>query len=112
MCDRTPSERTIEVDNIASFSCDFDLFWQPVLYTANNAPDGCPTSFPGGKVVSDVAIFSKGINSLDRIFNANGDLLFGTKIEFRRRSIPEPSTIFGLLVFGFSLAIFRKVSSN
>ena len=98
LCDRPQAERVIDPDNILAESCDVNLSWEPTRYIGTNAPDGCPTSFPGGKVVSDVEIFADGTNSLDQIFDANGNLLFGTPIEFRQaQAVPEPSVTLGLM---------------
>ena len=99
-CDQPPSEQVVNLDNVVTESCDLVLNWDPIGYIANNAPEGCPTSFPGGKVISEVEIRPDGIDSLDQIFDAEGNLLFGTLIEFRSTSsVPEPSSIISLLAF-------------
>lgn len=100
ICNRTESERIINFNNLVPVSCDLEIIYQPNLYTGNNAPDGCPTS-SGGKVVSRVTIRENNINALDQIFDAQGNLLVNTPIEYRRiASIPEPTFILGLLAIG------------
>lgn len=100
LCDRPEQERSTNVSNLAATICDLSLVWEPTRYYGNNAPNGCRTS-TGGKVVSEVAIWESAINSLDRIFDANGNLLVATPIEFRRtNSVPEPSISIGLVTFG------------
>jgi hypothetical protein len=77
-------------------------------YIANNAPNGCPSS-SGGKVVSSLTLRNGVIASLDQIFDATGNLIVSTPIEFRsRKSIPESSYTLGLLAFGMSLAFSGK----
>ncbi|WP_229552045.1 hypothetical protein [Nostoc sp. XA010] len=81
-------------------SCNLELLWEPTDYIGNNSPNGCPTS-SAGKVISSITIFQNGIDSLDKIFGANDNLLFATPIEFRRvNSIPEPSFTLGILALG------------
>ncbi|HEY9729432.1 MAG TPA: chromophore lyase CpcT/CpeT [Chroococcales cyanobacterium] len=101
LCNRPESERVVNISNIlTATSCNVELFWEPTRYIGNNAPTGCPTS-SGGKVVSNVEVFGDRIDSLDRIFSANGTLIAGTPIEFRRiTSVPEPSSLLGLVAFG------------
>ena len=114
LCDRPASERVVDLDNISPQSCDFQLAWQPELYTANNAPNGCLTA-SGLKVVSDVTIGKRAIDSLDLGFDLNDKLVFGTKIEFLAvTSIPESSLALGLLTFGFlgmGLRVLNKQKS-
>lgn len=101
LCNRPESERIVNSSNIlTATSCNVELFWEPSRYIGDNAPTGCPTS-SGGKVVSNVEVFGDRIDSLDRIFAPNGTLIAGTPIEFRRiTSVPEPSSMLGLLAFG------------
>lgn len=100
LCNKPEPQRIVNINNIVATSCDLLLIWEPKRYTATNAPNGCPTS-SGGKVVSQVAISNSGVDALDQIFNAQGNLLVGTKIEYRPlNSIPEPSITLGLLAFG------------
>ena len=100
ICNQPESERIINFNNLVATSCHLNLIWEPLRYIGTNAPNGCPASF-GGKVVSDVTIEPNNINSLDRIFDARGNVLVATPIEFRRTtSVPEPSPIFGLLAIG------------
>ncbi|MFH7030159.1 MAG: hypothetical protein ACHBN1_33555 [Heteroscytonema crispum UTEX LB 1556] len=55
-------------------------------------------------MVSDLAFWDSGIDSLDRIFDAAGNLIVNTPIEFRRiKSIPESSFSLGLLAIGIGL---------
>ena len=84
MCDRPKFQRVVDMENVVTQSCDVEVNWQPRRYSGNNEPEGCPTSFPGGKVVSEVTIKRRGTDSLDRIFDAQGNQLFGTDIKFRR----------------------------
>jgi hypothetical protein len=84
MCGRPAHERVIEASNVAGPSCDLDVRRSGHTYAGDNAPEGCPTSFPGGKVVSEVSIRRNEVDSLDRIFDANGTPIAGTPIEFRR----------------------------
>lgn len=112
LCDRPQAERVIDPGNILTESCDVNLSWEPTRYIGTNAPDGCPTSFPGGKVVSDIEIFADGSNSLDQIFDANGNLVFGTTIEFRQaQAVPEPSVTLGL-IFLSSLGLAATFKPN
>ncbi|HEY9603730.1 MAG TPA: CpcT/CpeT family chromophore lyase [Allocoleopsis sp.] len=101
LCNHPESERVVDISNIlTATSCNLELLWEPNRYIGNNAPTGCPTS-SGGKVISNVEVFGDRIDSLDRIFAANGTLIAGTPIEFRRTtSVPEPSSILGLLAVG------------
>ncbi|MBH8572019.1 chromophore lyase CpcT/CpeT [Nostocaceae cyanobacterium CENA369] len=100
LCNRPESEQVIDSSKVLGTSCNLELFWQSTDYIGNNAPNGCPTS-SGGKVVSSVTVSKIEIDSLDKIFTANGNLLFATPIEFRRvYSIPEPSLTLGLLAIG------------
>ncbi|MDY7013556.1 MAG: chromophore lyase CpcT/CpeT [Cyanobacteriota bacterium] len=112
LCDRPSSQRTLDIAQIQPASCDIFLAWQPNVYTGTNDPIGCPTSFPGGRVISDVEIRRDSVSSLDRIFNADGELLFGTRIEFQRlNSVPEASTtlaLFGLGLLGMGSAVVRR----
>jgi hypothetical protein len=101
LCDRPESERAIDFANIVPQSCDLDLNWLLDRYIGTNAPVGCPASFPIARVVSDIVIQENSIDSLDRGFDASGNLIFGTLIEFRRiNKIPEPSFAIGFLVLG------------
>lgn len=100
LCNQPEQQRIINISNIATTSCDLSLTWEPNRYIGTNAPNGCPTS-TGGKVVSNVTFLNNGVNSLDQIFTANGNLIVNTPIEFRRvTSIPEPSFILGILALG------------
>ncbi|WP_392532403.1 chromophore lyase CpcT/CpeT [Nostoc sp. C117] len=100
LCNRPESEHIVDSSKVLSTSCNLELFWEPTDYIGNNSPNGCPTS-SGGKVVSSVTVKINGIDSLDKIFGANGNLLFATPIEFRRvDSIPEPSFTLGILALG------------
>lgn len=100
LCNQPEQQRIINISNIATISCDLSLTWEPNRYIGTNAPNGCPTS-TGGKVVSNVTFLENGVNSLDQIFNANGNLIVNTPIEFRKTtSIPEPSFILGILALG------------
>ncbi|WP_013334592.1 CpcT/CpeT family chromophore lyase [Gloeothece verrucosa] len=111
LCQRPQGERVIDFSNINPFSCDLQLAWQENLYQGNNAPNGCPSTFPpGGKVVSYLNLGENDIYSLDQIFNANGGLEAGTPIQFRRVTIPEPSLLDGLILFGVSSILIKKVS--
>ncbi|MDJ0675903.1 MAG: chromophore lyase CpcT/CpeT [Calothrix sp. MO_167.B42] len=84
MCTRPKSQRIIDMANVETQSCDVEVNWQPGRYSGNNEPEGCPTSFPGGKVVSEVTIRGRGTDSLDRIIDSQGNQLSGTEIKFRR----------------------------
>ncbi len=112
LCNQPEQQRIINISNIATTNCNLSLVWEPSRYIGNNAPNGCPTS-TGGKVVSNVAFFNNGVNSLDQIFNANGNLIVNTPIEFRRVTpIPEPSLLLGILalgIWGNATAFFGKV---
>ncbi|MGD1809549.1 chromophore lyase CpcT/CpeT [Dapis sp. BLCC M126] len=100
LCDRPQSQQVINATNIDDFSCEVNLSWISNSYVGSNAPVGCSTTFPGGKVVSDVLIKPNFIESLDQIFDGNGDLLFGTTIAFERvGTVPEPSILLGLFAF-------------
>lgn len=111
ICNRPEPERFVNTSNIVATSCDLEFIWQASRYIANNAPDGCPTR-SGGRVVSNVVIGDSRINALDQIFDARGNLIVGTPIEFRRiNSIPEPSSTLEFLalgVWGIGLALKRK----
>ncbi len=110
LCDRPQSQQVINATNIDDFSCEVNLSLFQNSYVGNNSPTGCPTTFPGGKVVSDVSIKPNFIESLDRIFDGNGNLLFGTPIAFKRlETVPEPSILLGLFAFsGLGIGIVRK----
>ncbi|MDJ0615577.1 MAG: chromophore lyase CpcT/CpeT [Calothrix sp. MO_192.B10] len=84
ICDRPIFQRVVNTDNIVTQSCEVEVIREARSYSGNNEPDGCPTSFPGGKVVSEVTIKRRSIDSLDRIIDADGNQRFGTEIEFRR----------------------------
>lgn len=100
LCNHSQSTRTVSINNVEKNTCNLQLFWEPNSYIGNNAPNGCITS-DGFKVVSDVTIEQSSIDSLDKIFDAKGNLLVATPIEFRRvESVPEPSVTFGLLALG------------
>ncbi|MEH2159631.1 MAG: chromophore lyase CpcT/CpeT [Nostoc sp.] len=111
LCNRPDSEHIIDSSKVLGTSCNLELLWEPIDYIGNNSPNGCPTS-SGGKVISSVTVSKDGIDSLDKIFGANGNLLVATPIEFRRLdSIPEPSLTLGILalgVWGTSKTILRK----
>ena len=111
ICDLPSSERILDLSQILPESCDVELMWQsePIRYVGNNAPEGCPTSFPGGKVVSEVEVFADAIFSTDRIFNSSGDLLFGEPIEFRRVTTPEPLSALVLIGLGLGYAALSKL---
>ncbi|BAY83821.1 hypothetical protein NIES267_33150 [Calothrix parasitica NIES-267] len=100
ICNRPKSERIVNFSNLIPVSCDLEIVYEPNFYTGNNAPDGCPTS-SGGKVVSRVAIRESSIDALDQIFDARGNLIVNTPIEYRRiASVTEPKIIFGLFAIG------------
>ncbi len=84
MCTRPKSARIVNIANVATQTCEVEVNWQPGLYSGNNEPEGCPTSTSGGKVVSEVTIRARGTDSLDRIFDGQGNQIFGTEIKFRR----------------------------
>jgi hypothetical protein len=111
LCNRPESEQTIDSSKVLPTSCNLELLWEPTDYIGNNSPNGCPTS-SGGKVISSVTVSQNGIDSLDKIFGANNNLLFATPIEFRRvYPIPEPSFTLGILalsVWGTSKTISSK----
>ncbi|MGD1714890.1 chromophore lyase CpcT/CpeT [Dapis sp. BLCC M172] len=110
LCDRPQSQQVINTNNLDTFSCEVNLSLFQNSYVGNNSPTGCQTTFPGGKVISDVLIQPNFIESLDRIFDGNGDLLFGTTIAFERvGTVPEPSILLGLFLFsGLGIGIGRK----
>lgn len=112
LCNQPEQQRIINISNIATISCDLSLTWEPNRYLGTNAPNGCPTT-TGGKVVSTVTFLNNGVNSLDQIFNANGNLIVNTPIEFRRTaSIPEPSLLLGILALGLwgnTIALTGKI---
>jgi hypothetical protein len=111
ICDRPHRDRLIDPNNIATTSCNLNLTLEPSGYVGDNAPAGCPSSFQGQPitVVSSVSIQKNEIDSLDKIFTANGQLIASTPIEFRRTtSVPEPSPVVGLL--GLGIAGIRKPS--
>ncbi|MDF5708343.1 MAG: chromophore lyase CpcT/CpeT [Nostoc sp. S4] len=100
LCNRPESEHTLDSSNVLKTSCNLEIFWNAGDYIGNNSPNGCPTS-SGGKVISSVVVSENDIYSLDKIFAANGNLLFATPIEFRRvDSIPEPSFTLGIIALG------------
>ena len=108
ICNNPQPERIINNSNILETSCDLLLMLQNNRYIANNAPNGCPSS-SGGKVVSSLTLGNGVIDSLDQIFDATGNLIVSTPIEFRRvKSIPEPSYTLGLLALGMSLTFSVK----
>lgn len=115
LCNRPESEHTLDSSKVLATSCNLELLWEPADYIGNNFPNGCPTS-SGGKVISSVTVSQNSIDSLDKIFEANGNLLFATPIEFRRvDSIPEPSVTLGILalgVWGTSKTILGKYKQN
>jgi CpeT/CpcT family (DUF1001) len=115
ICNNPESERIVNVSNIVPISCNLEIIWQSNRYTGTNAPNGCPTS-SGGKVVSELAFWDSGIDSLDRIFDARGNLIVNTPIQFRRiKSIPESSFSLGLLAIGIGLiglTLKRKSKQN
>lgn len=104
LCNKPEIERVVNTNNISTAACNLLLTYSPQRYIGNNAPEGCPTS-TGGKVVSKVTIFENGIDSLDQIFNAQGNLLVATPIEYRRVGIPESSTNWGILAIGVGIAV-------
>lgn len=106
LCDKPESKRVVTSNNISTAACNLLLLWEPQRYVGSNAPNGCPTS-AGGKVVSKVTIFDNGVDSLDQIFNAQGNLLVATPIEYRRVNIPESSTTLGILTIGIGIAVKR-----
>ncbi|MEA5627028.1 chromophore lyase CpcT/CpeT [Nostoc sp. UHCC 0251] len=100
LCNHSKSTRTVSINNIEKNTCNIQLFSEANSYIGNNAPNGCITS-NGFKVISDVTIEQSSIDSLDKIFDAKGNLLVATPIEFRRiASVPEPSFALGLLALG------------
>jgi CpeT/CpcT family (DUF1001)/PEP-CTERM motif len=104
LCNLPQPQRVININNIATISCDIQLMREPLRYVGSNAPNGCPT-FAGGKVVSNVSISENSVSSLDTIFNPRGDIVVSTPIELRRiSSVPEPSSTLGLLALGIGLA--------
>lgn len=114
LCDRPESEQFINATNLDNFNCEINLSWLLNSYVETNAPEGCPTTFPGGKVVSDIVIKPNLIDSLDLIFDGNGNLLFGTPITFERvEKVPEPSILFGLFALGgLGIGTIRNVIRN
>ena len=111
-CNKPESERIVNLSNIVATSCDLQLVWEPTRYIGDNSPNGCPASF-GSRVVSHVVIQDSEIDSLDQIFSPTGQLIAGTPIEFHRsKSIPETSSILGLLalgIWGTGSALKRKL---
>ena len=108
LCDRPQSQQVINATNIDTFSCEVNLSWFSNSYVGSNAPVGCPTTLPPGKVVSNVLIKPNIIESFDRVFDINGDLLFGTPIAFHRiETVPEPSILLGLFALS-GLGIFKN----
>lgn len=119
ICNEPEAERTFNIENVLSESCELSLVQESNKYVGTNTPVGCPTSFPGGKVLSEVVIQANQINSLDQIFSANGTLLFGSRIEFERVSssttVSEPTGQLGLValgVAGISVALKRTLSER
>ncbi len=110
LCDRPETEQFINAKNLDSLSCEINLSWFQNSYVGNNSPVGCPTTFPGGKVVSNVLIKPNIIESLDIVFDRNDNLLFGTPIAFHRvETVPEPSILFGLFALsGLGIGTVRK----
>ena len=101
LCNRSPSERVVNFANIIDQSCDLQLDWQPGVYVGTNQPQGCVTN-SGATVISEIAIAANTINSLDRIFDQNDNLLFATPIEFRRvETVDEPTVPSTFLLLGF-----------
>lgn len=112
LCNRPESERVVSVNNISTVACNLLLTWEPQRYVGNNQPNGCPTS-TGGKVVSNVAILANAVESLDQIFDARGNLLAGTTIQFQRVNIPESSLNLAILAVGIGFtfkAVTRKLA--
>ncbi len=101
LCNEPQSTRKIPTSNLPITSCDLNLIWQETdYYKGSNEPNGCPAGF-GLRVVSNVTVWADRIDSLDQIFNAQGDLVVNTPIEFRRvYPIPEPSLMLGILAVG------------
>ena len=100
LCNHSKSTRTVSINNVEKNTCNIQLFLEANSYIGNNAPNGCITS-NGFKVISDVTIEQSSIDSLDKIFDAKGNLLVATPIDFRRiASVPEPSFALGLLALG------------
>ncbi|MDY7007497.1 MAG: chromophore lyase CpcT/CpeT [Cyanobacteriota bacterium] len=110
LCDRPESEQFINATNLDDFNCEVNLSFVSNSYVGTNSPEGCSTTFPGGKVVSNIVIKPNSIDSLDRIFDGNGNLLFGTPITFNRiEAVPEPSILLGLFVLsGLGLGTASK----
>lgn len=110
LCDRPRSEQVINAVNLDNFNCEVNLSFVSNSYVGTNEPEGCSTTFPGGKVISDIVIKPNSIDSLDRIFDGNGNLLFGTPITFNRiETVPEPSILLGLFVLsGLGLGTASK----
>ncbi|NEO52495.1 MAG: PEP-CTERM sorting domain-containing protein [Okeania sp. SIO3B5] len=99
LCDRPESEQFINATNLDNFNCEINLSFVSNTYVGTNEPEGCSTTFSGGKVISDIVIKPNSIDSLDRVFDSNGNLLFGTPITFNRiEAVPEPSILFGLFI--------------
>ncbi|MBR8836813.1 MAG: PEP-CTERM sorting domain-containing protein [Stigonema ocellatum SAG 48.90 = DSM 106950] len=110
ICNLPEPERIVNYDNVVPISCNLDLTREPSRYVGTNAPSGCPTS-TGGKAVTNIAIQDGSISVLDQIFDATGNLISNTPIEYRKSdSIPEPSFILGFLSLG-TWALFRKLKS-
>ncbi|MDZ8186120.1 MAG: chromophore lyase CpcT/CpeT [Nostoc sp. ChiSLP02] len=100
LCNRPESEQTLDLSKISAITCNLEIFWNAGDYIGNNSPNGCPTN-SGGKVISSVIVSENRIYSTDEIFAPNGNLVFGTPIDFRRvPSIPEPSFTLGIVALG------------
>lgn len=107
ICGEPESQRIVNTSNLLATSCNLEILWEPSRYVGTNAPNGCPTS-TGGKVVSNIVFWQTGIDSLDQIFDARGNLIVNTPIQFRRvYTIPEQSYTLGLIGFAISYVGLR-----
>lgn len=101
LCSRPSSERIIDFNQLKSNSCDLQLMWKqdPVRYTGNNDPDGCPGTF-ANKIISDIEISPNQINSLDIGLAADGTSIFAIPIEFSPVNVPENSLDYSWFLIG------------
>lgn len=79
-CQKPEAERTIQLSLMKPRHCS--VFLEPVEngYLGNTQPGGCPTNFRGAvKITNTIKLNAAGMDTLDRGFDAEGNLIWGAK---------------------------------
>lgn len=89
-CQKPEAERRLQLSDIEPKNCS--VFLVPIQngYLGNTQAEGCPTNYKGAvKITNTINLNVGGMNTLDRGFDAQGNLIWGAKglpYQFRKLS--------------------------